>query len=131
MNEQQFEHIMSEMADFTAETLSREEAHKRKLELRETLIKFKNMLKGSEFRRKCKAQAKQYGVPESMVRNVYARNLLDKIGGTAGVMIEVVGEVFNYLVRLVSYVIQKIMDIAVSALTTLVNIVTFRKPIEG
>lgn len=129
-SDKQFENMMNEMVDFTAETLSEEEVVKRKLKLKDTLYRFKDMLSSSEFKRKCKAQSKKYGVNDKLIKNMYAQNILNTIGESIGVVIEVVGEAFDYLVRFIGYIIQRVMDVTVSILTKLVNAVTFRKSVE-
>lgn len=130
INDKEMEKMIGEMADFTAEELSKEQENKERVKIKETLSKLNSMLSSKAFARKCKAQAKKYGVSEKMVKNVYASKILDSIGENTSVVIETLGEAFNYLVRLIAYVLQKVMDFAISALVKLVNIITFRKPVE-
>lgn len=124
MTNKQFEKMMDEMIEFTAENISEEEEMRQKKSIEETLKKISTMLSSKGFERKCKEQAKKYGVNEKYIKNTYAGTILNKIGEVTGNIIEFVGEAFCYLVRLVSYVLQKIMDFAVSALSKLVNILT-------
>lgn len=127
MTEQQMEQLMDEMADFTAEQLSKEEEIVQKAKLSETLKKVIFMLRSKDFTRKCKEDAKKYGVNEAFVKNAYASRILNNIGEGTSIVITGIGEAFNYLVRLLSFVLQKIMDFAVSAIVKLVNFVTLRK----
>jgi hypothetical protein len=127
MTEKDMETMIGDMADFTAEQLSKEEEAKKKLEMTHVLTRFRDMLRGKEFARKCKEDSKKYGVNPSIIKNMYASQLMDKIADTTGVVVEIVGEAFTYLLRLITYVLSKIADISVSALTKLVNIVMFRK----
>lgn len=131
MGEKQMEQMIEEMADFTAETLSAEQEKKQRVKLCDTLKKFNSMLGSRNFTRKCKDKAKQYGVNEKFIKNAYAMKILNAIGESTGTVLETVGEAFNYLIRLIGYAIQKVMDITVSALTKLVNIVTFRKEVTA
>lgn len=124
MTNKQFEKMMDEMIEFTAENISEEEEMRQKKSIEETLKKISTMLSSKGFERKCKEQAKKYNVSERVVKNIYSRKILNKIGEVTGNIIEFVGEAFCYLVRLVSYVLQRIMDFAVSALSKLVNILT-------
>lgn len=124
-----FENMIDEMADFTAETLSKEEETKQRMELRGTLSRVADMLRSKSFSRKCKDQAKKYGVSEKHIKNMYAANLLDKLGAGINVTAELIGEAFNYLVRFIGYVLQRVMDIAVSVIHKVVNVVTFRREV--
>ena len=128
--DKQFEEMMNEMIDFTAETLSEKEVMEQKLKLRDTLVKFKLMLSSSEFQRKCKDQSNKYNINDKLIKNMYAQNILNTIGESIGIVIEVVGEAFDYLVRFIGYILQKVMDITVAVLTKIVNVVTFRKTVE-
>lgn len=131
MNDKQFEDIMEEMVDFTAESISNEDESKKKIALKGTLSRIRDVLKSKSFNRKCKEKAKMYDVNDKLIKNAYALGILNKIGETTGLLIEVTGEAFNYLIRLISFVIQKVMDIAVSSVTSLVNILTCRKVVKG
>lgn len=130
MDEKILEEVIDNMADFTAEEMSKSDEYKERLKLKDTLKKLNSMLGSKAFERKCKEQGKKYGVNSKFIKNVYATKILDAIGENSGVVIETIGEAFNYLVRFISYALQKVMDFAVSALTTLINIITFRKPVE-
>lgn len=134
MDDKQFEDLIQEMADFSAEytaeeQTSKEEEARQRAEFHETLGRVRDMLSSKAFQRKCKEQAKKYGVSEKHIKNVYAAKVLNKIGLTGTALLEVMAEAFNYLVRFVSYVLQRIMDLAVSVLCKLVNILTFRKEV--
>lgn len=131
MNDKAIEEIIDNMAEFTAEEISKSDEAREKIKLSETLNKFNSMLRSRAFERKCKEQGKKYGVSSKFIKNAYATKILNSVGEGAGVSIETIGEAFNYLIRFVSYLIQKVMDIAVSVLTKLVNIITLRKPVEG
>lgn len=124
MTETQFDKLMEEMIDFTAETVAKEDAETEKLSLMRSLEKISNMLASKEFHRKCKEQAKVYDVKPSFIKNLYAIKIINAIGDSIGITIRFIGDVFNYLVRLVAHVLQNIMNFAVSALTKLVNIIT-------
>lgn len=130
MDDKSVEEMIDSMADFTAEQMSKSDEFKERVKLKDTLRKLNTMLGSKAFERKCKEQGKKYGVSSRFIKNAYATKILDSIGEGSNVTIETIGEAFNYLVRLVSYVLQKVMDFAVSALKKLVNILTIRKPIE-
>lgn len=123
----EFEELIGDMADFTAETLTSEQEEKAKLT--DTIEKVSQMLKSKDFTRKCKEKAKEYGINEKVVKNAYACNILNAIGKTTGVVLEIVGEAFNYLVRLLAFVLQRVMDFTVDILTKIVNAITFRKEV--
>lgn len=129
MTEQNFEQLIGDMADFTAETLSAEQEERERARLTDTIKKVSEMLRGKSFSRKCKEQAKAYGVNERMIKNVYASSILNAIGETTGVALEIVGEAFNYLTRFISYILQKVMDFTIGLLTKIVNVITFRKEV--
>lgn len=129
MTEPDFEQLIGDMADFAAETLSAEQEEKERARLTDTIRKVSEMLRGKSFSKKCKEQAKSYGVNERMIKNVYASSVLNAIGETTGVVLEIVGEAFNYLTRFISFVLQRVMDFTVSLLTKIVNVITFRKEV--
>lgn len=131
MTEQNFEQLIGDMADFTAETLSKEQEEKEKVKLADTIKRVSEMLRGKSFSRKCKEQAKAYGVNEKIIKNSYALSILNAIGNTTGVVLEIVGEAFNYLVRFIAFVLQRIMDFTVGILTKIVNAITFRKEVTA
>lgn len=130
--EAEFEELIGDMADFTAETLAKEksqEVQKEKAKLTDTMQEVSKMLRSKDFTRKCKEKAKCYGVSEKAIKNIYACNILNTIGNTTGVVLEIVGEAFNYLVRLISFAIQRAVDFTLDVLTKIVNAITFRKEV--
>ena len=130
MTDLEMENMMYDMADFTAETLSKEETYEKKIELKSSLERFVQMLRSKSFARKCKNESKKYGVNEKFIKNIYAQKILNNLADGTGMVIETFGEAFNYLLRFVSYIIQRAVDITVSALVKLVNLVTIRKGVE-
>ena len=130
MTDLEMEKMMNNMADFTAETLSKEGAYEKKIELKNSLDRFIQMIRSKSFARKCKNESKKYGVNEKFIKNLYAQKILNNLADGTGMVIKTFGYAFNYLVRFVSYIIQRIVDFAVCALVELVNLVTIRKGVE-
>lgn len=129
MTVSEMEKMMESMTDYTAEKLSEEESNKKKIELKSTLKRFNDMLHSRNFARKCKREAKVYGVNEKFIRNLYAQKILNGLADGVGMATETFGEAFNYLIRFISYVLQGVADFTVSSLNKVINVITIRKEV--
>lgn len=83
-------------------------------------------IKSKEFTKMVKFQSRKTGVNKRIIKNVYAANMLDRVGTTFGLTIEITGNAMKLLVNFIGYLLSNIVNIAVGVLVRIVNVLTFK-----
>ena len=123
---QGFDSIFEDMVDETASAMSEEEEIEEKKSFVSTLRKVNDFLLSRKFNKFVSDKAKQCKVNDNIIKNIYAKNILDNIGKTLGVTIELVGNIFSTLIKFIGWVIINAVKLTSKVLQKIVNVITFR-----
>ena len=119
---QGFDSIFEDMVDETASAMSEEEEIEEKKSFVSTLRKVNDFLLSRKFNKFVSDKAKQCKVNDNIIKNIYAKNILDNIGNT----IELVGNIFSTLIKFIGWVIINAVKLTSKVLQKIVNVITFR-----
>lgn len=124
MFDEMLEAQCEQMAKEKKEEEANEETKETKKATENILKQFLSYIRSIRFKNKCKITAKKHGVNYKIVKNVFIKNILQKVADVLHLAIIITAEIANYAVEFISSIINKITYFCKDVCIRITNLLT-------